>query len=979
MPLWKKLLYGFVLVNLIAMAIVTFVLPGIIRNQTIEWVATNTDRTLTIEDVRLNPLNWQTSIDGLVLTESGSAQPFISFNQLSFHVSPRSVWERAPVITGLELDGPQILLIRMLDGTFNFSDFLPEKADAISSPREDEKAGPPRFALNNLVISDGAINFIDQSKPEVTHSISEFELALPFLGNTPSLADRFVEPHLSMRINDAPIVATGGVKPFAKSLDTTLGLALNNIDLPFYTAYLPTSRQFTVKSGKLSLDLQLSYRVNENEVPELTLSGSAGLSALRVRDQRDKDLFFLPLARVSLARAALFSKEVAISEIDIYDLELFVDRGKDGVWNHARLANDPAFKAEQIVVAESEPKEDSALPPKVTIDALRLRDSVVHFSDLTSRGEFHKDIHTINFDLENISLEPGAISPFRLSMIIDEGEAQRNGKVNLNGEVVLQPFSLTAHLQGRKLQLGGTEVYRPRMLAAYFASGHIDSDLDLQLKTTDQAPEVRVTGEVGVRGLRVREPVLQTDVLAWESLQLSGLELELASGPPSLHLSEVVLNNFLAKVLVTKEGKVNLQHAINQEEEIPAEVTSQENQKPTSVETAESKSTPDIRIDTIVLQGGSFSFADEHLKRTFRSKLTQLGGRISGLDSTVKAPAEVDLRASLNDVSPLKITGGLNPFGEALFADFKIRFDAIDLTQATPYSGTYLGYTIRKGKLYLDLDYKIDGAELNAGNKVFLDQFTFGDTVESDKATGLPVKLAIALLKDRQGEIHLDLPVTGSLDDPQFSIVGVTFTIIKNLLVKAITSPFALLSSLVGGGEDFSAIYFELGSADLSQSEQEKLSKLAEALQERPGLQVEVSGYIDAENDPEGFKRAEMERKIRVASGKPAETTLTEKDRSRALKKVYKQTDFPKPRNALGFVKGLPNPEMEKLILANTTVDESDMQQLARLRAKQVVDNLIKVQGMPPERVFIKSDDIYKQGDAEAGRLARVGFGVEAK
>jgi hypothetical protein len=486
-----------------------------------------------------------------------------------------------------------------------------------------------------------------------------------------------------------------------------------------------------------------------------------------------------------------------------------------------------------------------------------------------------------------------------------------------------------------------------------------------------------VRGELGVRALKVREPVLKSDLLAWENLQLSGLELAMTSGPPSVHLSEVVLNNFLARVLVTKEGNVNLQHAISQvvgDVETPAE----NDGEPAPIEAADSGPAPEITIDTVVLQDGSFSFADEHLKRVFRSKLTKLGGRISGLDSTVKTPAKVDLRASLNDVSPLKITGGLNPFGEALFADFKIRFDAIDLTQATPYSGSYLGYTIKKGKLYLDLDYKIDGAELSAGNKLFLDQFTFGDSVESDKATGLPVKLAIALLKDRQGEIHLDLPVTGSLDDPQFSIVGVTFTIIKNLLVKAITSPFALLASLVGGDEDFSAVYFELGHAELSPAERDKLTKLAEALRERPGLQVEVSGYVDAENDPEGYRRAELERRIRAASGKPPEAVLTEKERSRALKKVYKKADFPKPRNALGFVKGLPDPEMEKLILANTTADEDEMQQLAQLRAKQVVDNLIQVQGMTPERVFIKRDDIYTQGDAETGQLARVGFGVGA-
>lgn len=223
----------------------------------------------------------------------------------------------------------------------------------------------------------------------MTHTIQDFELALPFLGNTSALADRFVEPHLSMRIDDAPIVATGEVKPFAKSLDTSLELALNNIDLPFYSPYLPNVRQFKIESGHLSLDLKLACRVRDDELPLLTLNGSASLSALRVRDQRDKDLFFLPLAQVKLDRGALFLKEIEISTIDIYGLELFVDRGVDGSWNLARLANDPMFR----LTASGEQKAsqaDVASSPKLTIESFCLHDGQVHFLDRTSRGEFKK-------------------------------------------------------------------------------------------------------------------------------------------------------------------------------------------------------------------------------------------------------------------------------------------------------------------------------------------------------------------------------------------------------------------------------------------------------------------------------------------------------------------------------------------------------------------------------------------------------------
>lgn len=214
--------------------------------------------------------------------------------------------------------------------------------------------------------------------------------------------------------------------------------------------------------------------------------------------------------------------------------------------------------------------------------------------------------------------------------------------------------------------------------------------------------------------------------------------------------------------------------------------------------------------------------------------------------------AEVDLRGNLENYSPLQITGTVNPLRDDLFVDLTISFKDIELSPATPYSGTYLGYEIDKGKLFLDLKYHIENKKLEASNKVFVDQFTFGKSVDSAKATKLPVRLGIALLKDRNGQINLDLPVSGRTDDPKFSIWGVVWQVVVNLFVKAATSPFALLSSMMGSSEDLSSVTFTPGSAVLSPAEEKKLATLATALSQRPGLKVELSGFVDKQRDPEG-------------------------------------------------------------------------------------------------------------------------------
>ena len=287
-----------------------------------------------------------------------------------------------------------------------------------------------------------------------------------------------------------------------------------------------------------------------------------------------------------------------------------------------------------------------------------------------------------------------------------------------------------------------------------------------------------------------------------------------------------------------------------------------------------------------------------------------------------------------------------------LFVDLKIDFKDMDLSPLTPYSGKYLGYTVEKGKLFLALKYYIEKKKLDAQNKIFLDQFNLGDRVESPSATKLPVRLAIALLKNRKGEIDLDIPVTGRIDDPEFSIWRIVLKVLVNLLEKAATAPFALLGSLFGAGEELSYVEFDYGSAKLNEQSIKKLDTLIKALYERPALKLEIRGFVDMEKDREALRNIVFENKLKSQKlkeivkkgqvGMSLEEIKIEPDEySKYLKLAYKEEKFPKPRTNLGLEKELDNEEMTKLIHTNIIIDDNDLKKLSQERAKVTKDYII--------------------------------------
>jgi hypothetical protein len=516
--------------------------------------------------------------------------------------------------------------------------------------------------------------------------------------------------------------------------------------------------------------------------------------------------------------------------------------------------------------------------------------------------------------------------------------------------------------------------------------------LELSIKEPEGL-SAKYTGETNLATFSIAEKATAEDLLRWQSLSMT--DLAVGINPMFVRAKKVALADFFAHVVLNPGGRVNLLELT----ETPAAPTAPAAPKaapPPSAAGAVPPSSPpaaapglpkEIQIDELTLQGGRIQFQDRSLKPAFNAAMTEIGGRVTGLTSIETSPADVELRGRMNNSAPLEIAGKVHPLRKELFADIRVRFTGMDLSPTSPYAGKYVGYSIEKGKLSFDLAYQIDKGKLNSENKVFVDQFTFGEKVDSPEATSLPVKLGVALLKDRNGEIHLDIPVTGSLDDPQFSIWSIVLQVIGNLIAKAVTSPFALLGAAFGGGEEMQYVEFDEGRSTIPEAGAKKIAALSTALAEKPSLKLEITGFVSPDPDREGLKQFLLQRKVKAQKladlrkqGVPAapvdEVRVPAEEYEKYLTLAYRAEPFPKPRNFIGMVKSLPKDEMEKLILTHIEVGDEELRMLAADRANAVKEAILKSGKVAPERLFIVTPKTLAPEKKDKVKDSRVDFKI---
>ena len=674
--------------------------------------------------------------------------------------------------------------------------------------------------------------------------------------------------------------------------------------------------------------------------------------------------------KLSDGQLDLAKHTVSIGEYAIQGVRAKFVRGKDGSiqW----------FKSPALRVAQAASKDKSE-PWQVTVARVRMQDQQYQFEDRKFSPAAIQTLELTSLDAENISTLPDSEAKLSANLRIN-----KKGTLAVEGKLKPMLPQGELNLDVREIELLPFQPYFSEFLNITVTRGQVAAKGAISLAKAKEGVSAGYKGDLTLGNFHSVDKANSADFLKWKSFYFGGIDIQAA--PLSVAVGEVALSDFYARVIVSPEGKLNLMHIVKGDEpakpEKPAEGAAPATPATDAAIAAEPvasagdgkavapvadkpvKEVIPIKIGKVTLHGGNVSFSDNFIKPNYSANLTKIGGRVTGLSSAAGSIADMELRGSYDNLAPLNISAKLNPFAAKSYLDLDAEVKGIELTGFSSYSGKYAGYAIERGKLSLFLKYKIDNNQLSADNRVFLDQLTFGDEVDSPGATRLPVRLAVSLLQNRRGEIDINLPISGSLDDPQFSVGGIIVQVILNVFTKAITSPFALIGSLFGGGEELSYVEFDYGYSTISAKMKERLQTVAKVLDDRPAIRIEIAGRIDPDRDREGLKRALMERRVKaqrleelVKAGTEAgsldDIEIPAKDYPKYLERAYKAEKFPKPRNLVGMVKDLPVEEMEKLMMANMKADDEALRDLADRRAKTASQWLGREGKVAADRVFL--------------------------
>ncbi len=930
-----------------------FAVPALITKYGIENIERITERPVRMGEVRFNPFTFDLEIYDFELDDSdGTALASFEELHLDFQLSSLFRWAWSfrefrvvePAFFDERFAAEDTRLGRMLDTI---------KANTPPAEETSDDSGLPRLYVEHLVVAHGDAAFLDHlPEPSVKLSTGPININVHGLSTLP---DRDGSNTVHVRFPSGAELDWRGEFRLAP-VQSTGTLSLENWELDPLLPYLQSMLPLDTLSAKASTRADYRFELSETGDPTLRLENiESRLDEFSVSGLEPASEF-LAFDALELLGGTLSYPEQAISFQEIRLSKPRIDAWLDEDAQPGLLQLLPEASAEPAAAPESSEWD-------ITVGRFSLEGGRLALSDRSITPHAAVDVENLSVALENIDNRDGTRIPLTAAFATSAG-----GQLKFDGSVTILPEPLaggTATVTGLPAALA--EPYLQQSLLLNVDSGSLDLTAEL-----NYAPAAGLTsvGEMQITELQASDIETNQPLMSCEKVEIDRFELYLDRSVA--RLSSLRLDRPYGRVEVRSDRSTNIDSLL---------VETAEN-----AEVAEATPAWSVVIGGIAVDDGAMDFSDYSLPLQFATYITSLDGTVSTIDTASTEPADIRLEGQVDEFGLARIDGGINVMDPTLDADVTVEFRNLAMNNLSPYSAGFAGREIDAGKLDLDLRYLVKQGILDGQNKIVLRDLELGDSVDSPDAVSLPLDLAVALLKNSEGVIDVDLPVEGDINDPEFRIGGVIWKAFTTLITKVVTAPFKLLGSLIGvDSEDFGQVQFLAGRSDLTPPELERIAQLREALDKRPELSLEISGVYDTATDTPALQffslRDTVFQRMGREIGEASDSNELLDDEIRSVLEEMHRERFPdeplEPLRALHSAPPAGDPEGEPVVdrtaysgelvdrlLPTQPVGAAELEQLAAQRAQAILDAMLE-QGMPPERARIVEPQAVESEDGE--------------
>jgi len=905
-----------------------FLFPWLALTQIPTFLKKHFDIVMRVEKITFNPFTFELHVNNLSLLDTKNDK-VIDIRHFYINYEPSHLFQKEVFIQSLVIEQPSVDMQINAEGTFNLTQLFPITEEDNSTQNND--ASLPIF-IKQIDIKNALASFQDfRPKEPFSLNLGPINYTINNLGFKKDMLSIHALKMMLDNEEKVSLASSATMEP----LKFYGELNLKNIYLPLFWPYAMQDTKVKLSKGDISVHLPFLIDLSK-EIPLFSINNATlELNSVIFDDENKTNIITIPNLKVDDIDFEWPKAQLSIDKIAISKPFIDIQLEKNYTLNLVSLFLPSTPESNHSVQSDTNQSYPSL---NFELKTLNIDDANIHILDTNIKNSSKAKLSSLYVTSKNITTDTTKAISYDLASTIDE-----SSQLKIQGTFIPSTLSIESNIDANALAISKIQPYLGSFTTLSIKDGLLT--LKGKLKASFEAqkePFIKLDTNLDISKF-VLNDIFNKPIIAWDKLFIDSISY--VSTPSSLHVNAITFDKPYVNLDIKKDKSTNFTNIFK-----PSPPQSKAKSKNDDAEI-------EIVLGAMTLKQGSANFKDASLPIPFATFINNLNGTCSTLDTKNTKPSILSLEGKVDKYGYTKIGGSLLPFDFKDRANLEILFKNIDMPSLTPYSEKFIGYAIKKGKLSMDLSYKIKKGMMEGKNKINLDSLTLGDKIESDEATNLPLGLAISILKDSKGQIDLDLPVSGDLNDPDFKYGSTVWKAFGNLIGGIIASPFKLLGSLLGiETETLKSVDFESGEALLIASEEEKMELYRQILAKKSELKLIITPSYNEEIDIFALREKAVTQQIELIIQKnPKE----ENSYGKAIKNIFiakfSQDVYQKLMKSYQEEKldrGAINENLKSKLANAITITPNELETLAENRAREIIKILTTKYNVSPQRVL---------------------------